>query len=185
MLQLNFNLFPLIETERLQLRKITMDDAADFLALRSDIDAMKYIDRPMAKSIEDIYELIAKISGGIESNESIGWAMTIKNESKLFGTIGYHQIMPEHYRAEIGYMLHPSYWNKGYASEAIAKIIDYGFIEMKLHSIEAKINPGNLASANLLKKHSFVKEAYFKENYFYNDKFLDTEIYSLLTTLKA
>ena len=185
MLQLNFDPFPIIETERMQMRNITMADAADFLVLRSDFDAMKYIDRPKPKSIEDIYELIAKISGGIKDNDNIGWAMTLKNESKLIGTIGYHRIATENYRAEIGYMLHPSYWNKGYMSEAIKKVIDYGFNVMKLHSIEAKINPGNLASANLLKKHHFIKEAYFKEDYFFNGKFLDTEIYSLLTNQKS
>ena len=65
-------------------------------------------------------------------------------------------------------------------SEAIEKVIQFGFNNMKLHSIEANINPDNLASAQLLKKFKFVKEAYFKENYFFNGKFLDSEIYSLL-----
>lgn len=181
MLQFNFNPFPILETERLLMRKIINADANDLLVLRSDIDAMKYIDRPKPKSIEDIYELIAKITGGINDNNSIGWAITLKGESKLIGSIGYHYVMPENYRAEIGYMLLPSCWNKGYMSEAIKKVIDYGFNEMKLHSIEAKINPGNIASANLLKKYKFIKEAYFKEDYFFNGKFLDTEIYSLLT----
>jgi ribosomal-protein-alanine N-acetyltransferase len=51
---------------------------------------------------------------------------------------------------------------------------------MKLHSVEANVNPGNIASASLLKKHGFVKEAYFKENYFFNGNFHDSEIYSLL-----
>ena len=87
MLQLNFDPFPILETERLQMRKITLTDAEDFLVLRSDVDAMKYIDRPKPKTIEDIYELIAKISGGIKDNNSIGWAITIKGESKLIGSI--------------------------------------------------------------------------------------------------
>jgi len=65
-------------------------------------------------------------------------------------------------------------------NEAIDMAIDYGFKELKFHSIEANINPNNIASRNLLLKKGFVKEAYFKENYYFNGKFLDSEIYSLL-----
>jgi ribosomal-protein-alanine N-acetyltransferase len=49
-----------------------------------------------------------------------------------------------------------------------------------LHSIEANINPDNLASANLLEKNGFKKEAHFRENFYYNGKFLDSLIYSLV-----
>lgn len=182
MLELNFNPFPDLQTERLLLRKITMNDAASMLLLRSDVDAMKYIDRPKPNSIDDIYDFLTRINDGIQNNESIGWGISLKTEPKLFGTIAYHRIEKEHYRAEIGYMLHPSAWNKGYMSEAIRKVIDFGFNNMKLHSIEAKINPENRASASLLLKHQFLKEAYFKENYFFNGKFLDTEIYSILNS---
>ena len=180
MLELNFNPFPELMSERLLLRRITMHDAADFLKIRSDINAMKYIDRPIATELEDMYKLILKINDGIDQNDAIGWGITLKNENRLIGTIGYHIIEKEHYRAEIGYMLLPSAWKKGYMSEAIQAVIDFGFSKMNLHSIEAKINPDNQASAMLLKKFHFIREAYFKENYFFNGKFLDTAIYSLL-----
>ena len=182
MLELNFNPFPELISERLLLRRITMHDAADFLKIRSDINAMKYIDRPIATELDDMYKLILKINDGIDQNNAIGWGITLKKENRLIGTIGYHVIEKEHYRAEIGYMLIPAAWKNGYMSEAIKVIIDFGFSKMNLHSIEAKINPDNLASAGLLKKLCFSKEAYFKENYFYNGKFLDTEIYSLLNS---
>lgn len=104
----------------------------------------------------------------------------IKKEDTLVGTIGYHIIEKEHYRAEIGYMLHPKLWSKGLMSEAISVVLDFGFNQMGLHSIEARINPANKQSAKILTKHSFIKEGYFKENYFYNGTFWDSEIYSLL-----
>jgi ribosomal-protein-alanine N-acetyltransferase len=53
---------------------------------------------------------------------------------------------------------------------------------MKLHSIEAHVNPNNIASIKLLEKNGFIREAYFKEDYFYDGKFLDTAVYSLLTS---
>jgi ribosomal-protein-alanine N-acetyltransferase len=65
-------------------------------------------------------------------------------------------------------------------TEAMDIVLDYGFNIMQLHSIEANVDPGNIASIKLLEKNGFVKEAHFKENLFFNGKFLDTVIYSLI-----
>lgn len=111
----------------------------------------------------------------------LGWGITFKNQNHLIGSIGLHHIEADNFRAEIGYMLLPEYWNKGLMSEAIKVVLDYGFNQMNLHSLEAQRNPDNTRSAALLKKMGFQREAYFKENYFYDGKFLDTEVYSLLT----
>jgi ribosomal-protein-alanine N-acetyltransferase len=77
-------------------------------------------------------------------------------------------------------MLLPQFWNKGLMSEAIKKVLDFGFNTMELHSIQANIDPNNMVSAAILKKFNFEREAYFKENFFFNGKFMDSEIYSLL-----
>jgi ribosomal-protein-alanine N-acetyltransferase len=53
---------------------------------------------------------------------------------------------------------------------------------MKLHSIEAHINPANTASATLLGKTGFTREAYFKEDFFFKGEFINTAIYSLLVS---
>jgi len=180
MLTFKFKPFPIIETERLILRKITKKDAEDIFIFRKEAEVMKYIGKPTAKSIKDVKELIVRIEDGIKANSSIAWGITIKNENKVSGTIGYHRMEPEHFRAEIGYMINQPYWNIGIASEAIKPIIDFGFKIMNLHSIEAKLDSANIASKKLLTKFGFVKEAYFKENYFFEGKFQDTEVCSLI-----
>ncbi len=180
MLTFNFKPFPVIETERLLLRKITRKDADDIYIFRQKAEVMKYIGKPTAKSVSEIKELIKKIEDGIKTNSKIVWGITLKNENKVIGTIGYHRMEMEHHRAEIGYMINQPYWNKGMANEAMKVIIDYGFIKMNLHSIEAKLDPVNIASKKLLTKFGFVKEAYFKENYFFDGKFQDTEVCSLI-----
>ena len=77
-------------------------------------------------------------------------------------------------------MLLPEYQGKGIISEAIKEVINYGFMVMKLHSIEAIIDPKNFASERVLQKNRFVKEAHLKENECYDGQFLDTVIYSIL-----
>ena len=116
----------------------------------------------------------------IETNEGINWAITLKDSPKMIGIIGHYRIKWEHYRSEIGYMLLPEYNGQGIITEAIQLIVDYGFNTMKMHSLEAIIDPENIASARVLEKNNFIKEAHLIENEFYDGKFLDTVIYSIL-----
>ncbi|WP_367209569.1 GNAT family N-acetyltransferase [Sphingobacterium sp. R2] len=180
MLKLNFSPFPALHTERLTLRRADATDIPQLYRLRSDEQIMKYIPRPVATSPDEIAEFLRLTDEKITSNEMINWKISIKGDSTLIGTIGFYYIKPEHYRAEIGYMLLPEFQGKGYVTEAIAAVVNYGFEAMGLHSIEALVDPENIASCAVLEKCGFVREAYFKENEFYNGKFLDTVVYSKL-----
>ncbi|WP_338407511.1 GNAT family N-acetyltransferase [uncultured Flavobacterium sp.] len=180
MLNLNFAPFPNLETVRLILRRIVKEDVNEIFELRSNEQTMKYIPRPLLKTTEDALEHIAMIDKIIENSEGINWAITLKNSPKLIGMIGHYRIKPEHFRAEIGYMLLPEHHGKGIITEAINEVVSFGFKVMKLHSIEAVVDPENFASAKVLQKNGFVKEAHLKENSFFEGRFLDTVIYSIL-----
>ena len=184
MLILNFNPFPVLFTPRLMLRQILEDDVNEIFVLRSNKEVMQFIGRPLATSAEDALELIKKITDGINNNEGITWAISLQNNTELIGTIGFWKIDKENYRAEIGYLLHPAHQQKGIMQEAVAASLSYGFSAIKIHSVEANIDPANMASKKLLEKNGFVQEAYFKENFYYNGQFLDSAIYSLLAPLK-
>jgi ribosomal-protein-alanine N-acetyltransferase len=141
---------------------------------------MKYIPRPLLKNEEEACEHIAMINSKIDNNEGINWAITLKGNPKLIGIIGHFRIEPQNYRAEIGYMILPEYHGQGIVAEAIKEVVRYGFDDMNLHSIEAIIDPNNLASERVLQKNGFVKEAHILENECFDGKFIDTVIYSLL-----
>ena len=180
MLNITFLPFHNLETERLYLRQLTNDDVHEIFALRSDPEVMKYIPRPLVTNKEEALAHITMIEEKIVTNEGINWAITLKGNPKLIGIIGHYRIKPEHFRAEIGYMLLPEHQGKGIISEAIKEVVNYGFEVMKLHSIEAIIDPKNFGSEKVLQKNGFVKEAHLKENEYYEGRFLDTVIYSLL-----
>jgi len=180
MLDFNFTPFPIIETERLILDRLTDKDVQEVFELRSNPENMKYIPRPLAKDYEDALELIRMIDEKIDTNEGINWSVRFKNDSKLIGIIGYYRMQPENYRAEIGYILSPDHHGKGIVTEAVNQLIKYGFEDLKLHSIEAVIDPENYASEKVLQKCGFIKEAHLKEVEFWDGKFIDKVIYSLL-----
>lgn len=180
MLSPQFSPFPLLETDRLRLQQILPEHAPALFSMRSDKEVMRYIDRPLAQSVADALAYIVLLTDMLQKNDAITWGIFTKEGSPLMGTIGFWRIQKEHYRAEIGYLLHPSLQGKGLMQEAIQAVLQYGFETMKLHSVEANINPGNAASRRVLERTGFVREAYFKENYFSNGQFLDSAIYSLL-----
>lgn len=180
MSQFSFLPFTNLSSDRLLLRQITSEDVHEIFALRSNANVMKYVPRPLCKNLNDAIELINMIEQKLILNEGINWAITLKGNNTLIGFIGHYQIKWEHFRSEIGYMLLPGFEGKGIMTEAIKVVIEYGFNDMKMHSLEAVIDPENIASARVLEKNNFIKEAHFKENGFFDGKFIDAVVYSLL-----
>jgi ribosomal-protein-alanine N-acetyltransferase len=152
------------------LRKIAREDAHEIFFLRSDKRVLQFIDRDPARSVDEAVQRINIIDEAVINNESIAWAISSKNEPGLIGTIAFWNIKKEHYRAEMGYVLHPLFQGKGLMHEAMTVVLDYGSRVMNLHSVEANVNPDNLASIKLLIKNNFVREAYHKENYYFQWK---------------
>jgi [ribosomal protein S5]-alanine N-acetyltransferase len=110
-----------------------------------------------------IFQLIEKISGAV-----MGWC-------------GYHTWYLPHFRAELGYALQQDqYKMKGYMSEALPYVLQYGFKEMGLKRIEALLSRENEPSMKLLARHGFVEEGVLREHYFIHDKFEDSVVFSLL-----
>lgn len=180
MLEVNFTPFPTLESQRLLLRQITPADVDQVYSIRSDAATMKYIPRPLAKNKQDALDHIQAITKGLEESESIAWAITFKDDDRLVGIICLLRMQLKNFRTEMGYVLHPNYHGKGIMDEAVKLVINYAFNVLKFHSIEAVIDPDNLASEKVLLKNNFVKEGHLKENEFYEGRFLDTIIYSLL-----
>jgi len=184
MLKLNFEPFPVIATSRLLLREVTVADASPLFFLRTDAAVLKYLDKDPEKSVDETIALINQVKKNKENGDGILWGIAFKDSETVMGTICFWRMQKEHYRAEIGYALHPAQQGKGVMDEAIKAVLQYGFETMHLHSVEANVNPANEASSKLLEKNGFVKEAHFRENYYYNGRFLDSVIYSLITPFK-
>ncbi len=174
--------FPNFETKRLYLTEFVKGDAEELFKMRSDEKVLKYLDRDPHKSVKESELMIEKMISTYNSKEGINWIIRGKDTLNIIGYIGYWRLVRENLRAEIGYAMKPEYWGNGYMKESLTKVIEFGFKEFCLHSIEANVNPDNAKSIKLLEKFGFKREAYFKEDYFYNGKFLDSAIYSLLET---
>ena len=184
MLEFNFTPFPNLETNRLNLRRLTSTDVNEILALRSNPEIMKFIPRPLITTQEEALEFISAMDTNVNNNSVINWAITTKENDQLIGMIGYYRMKPENYRAEVGYILSAEYHGQGIMTEALQRVVRFGFEEMGLNSIEAVIDPENYGSEKVVLKNNFVKEGHFKEHTFFEGKFFDSVFYSLLKNVK-
>lgn len=182
MIEIRFDTFPTLTTERLVLRAIKDEDAEALFELRADPGVMRYIGRPLAQTVTDAQKLIDGFKTVENDGTAVIWGITMKGNDKLLGTICIWNLQRQHFRAEVGYLLHPDYWKQGILSEVMAAVLPVGFDQVGLHSIEANVSPENTASRRLLEKFGFVQEAHFRENFYFNGEFLDSIIYSLLVS---
>ena len=109
MLELNFTPFPNFTTDRLVLRQLLIHDANEIYLLRSNESVNKYLDRDKATVIDDATNFINKIKNAVAKNESLYWAITIKGNNSLIGTICLFSIDIKKDQAEIGFELIPKH----------------------------------------------------------------------------
>lgn len=76
------------------------------------------------------------------------------------GIIGIDLIKLHYKNAETWYKLSPDTWGKGYATEALERIIQFGFEDLKLHRIEAGCAVDNIASYKVMEKCGMIREAH-------------------------
>jgi ribosomal-protein-alanine N-acetyltransferase len=158
MLNVNFSPFPYLETERLYLRELKEEDANEIFILRSDESVNEFLDRPKAQTIDDALQHIKKINKGTSNDESILWAIALKDNLTLLGTICLWNIIKENDHAELGYELLPQFQGKGIMQEALSKVLQYGFENLKLKTIEAWVSKKNLRSIKLLERNNFIRD---------------------------
>ncbi|MDQ8003902.1 MAG: GNAT family N-acetyltransferase [Pedobacter sp.] len=178
MLNLNFHPFPELKTKRLLLRQVLPTDAENVMRIRGNEEAMRYIPRPRAKTMEDALGVIEMLTNGINEGKSINWAISnIENPSEIYGIMGYVNFYPELSKAEIGYMLHPDYWGKGYVPEGILLVEKFGFEQINLQIIEAKIDPRNDNSRKILQRNHYQFDRLVYKEMTFQEEELNSEYY--------
>ncbi len=174
------NEVPKIETNRLILRDVTSDDAEDMFNYLSDGEVVKHMGLPPSQTIADVLDEIKWYTSILEEGSGIRWGITLKDAGKVIGSCGFLNMVPKHYRAEVGFELSKEFWGRGIAGEALRAMVKYGYVHYRLERIEALIEPDNLPSQKLVEKHGFIREGLLRHYEYTCGKFDDLYMYSLL-----
>ena len=148
---------PIVETERLLLRPIEESDASEIYEYYQDPAVTRYLTFPPHPSIDDTLRVIRAFYLSYErQGVPQTWVMVHKEHDKVIGNLNIHTIDGD--IGEIGYVLHPSYWNQGLMKEALQELVYVAFHYTGLRRIEAKVAVEHEKSAALLTKCHFKKE---------------------------
>jgi ribosomal-protein-alanine N-acetyltransferase len=150
-----------LSTRRLVLRALELADSGQVAALRSDEKVNQYLSRPACVSEAEAKVFIRKIQAGVANNGWYYWAIDLKEERQLIGTVCLWNIDRENSTIELGYELLPVNQGKGLMFEALEKVIDFAFGELKFKKIMAVTNQFNSRSVRLLEKFGFVRDQNF------------------------
>ncbi|MBI3739755.1 MAG: GNAT family N-acetyltransferase [Chloroflexi bacterium] len=174
--------FPLT-TKRLIIRRFQDSDLESFLAYRNDPEVAKYQGWSLPYARENALAFLQEMKA-IQLGEpgmSCQVAIELKATGEMIGDIGFMALQNDPRQVRVGYSLARAFWNQRYASEAVARMIDYFFGELHLHRVAADCDPENTASFLLLERLGFRREAHFIESYPLGDgRWGDEYYYGLL-----
>lgn len=170
----------IIETERLMLKGYTPQAMT---AIFRNYPKKEIVEILGIRTEEEYLKEKNKEANGYASyNRSFILFLLIEKASNIiFGRCGLHNWNVEHNRAEIGYhIVDENFKRKGYMTEAVSAVIEYAFMELKLHRIEALVGTHNIPSLKIIEKHNFVKEGLLRQHYFIAGKYEDSVVFSKL-----
>lgn len=174
--------FPVIETERLILKPLAVDDSDSLLEIFSDPKVMRYWNTAPWTTVQDSIDFINESNDSMQRQESLILGVYLKSTGELSGKCMLFSYDQESKRAEIGFGLGRSCWGKGYVSEAGEALIQYGFDSLGLRRIEAEIDPDNQSSAKALEKLGFSREGLLRQRWEVNGIVSDSALYGRLVS---
>jgi RimJ/RimL family protein N-acetyltransferase len=108
------------------------------------------------------------------------FAIIEKKNEIMIGSVEFNIRDVRNRTGEIGYIVNPDFWGRGFATEAANLILAFGFKHFNLHRIYATCDPRNIASSNVLEKIGMTKEGRLRENLLLKEGWRDSLLYSIL-----
>jgi ribosomal-protein-alanine N-acetyltransferase len=180
----DFSYFPVLETERLVLREMTVTDLPGVFAIFGDAETCRFFleqDRKPYPSMEEAKKnVIDWAAGRFRDKAGLRWGLTLRGEDRLIGTAGFNHWDRRHHVASMGGDLNRTHWGEGIMTEALLALLRFGFDEMALNRVEADATEGNGASIALLSRCGFTQEGVWREKHFCDGRYFDNLQFGLL-----
>ncbi len=177
---------PLV-TDRLLLRTMSASDASNtYLSWMQDQEVIRFLETRFftPKRTQDLIDFIQSINTSLDS---LLLGIFLRENGRHIGNIKIGPIVRRHERSEIGYIIGDRLaWGKGYATEAIIEVCQYGFKYLSLAKISAGVYESNIGSSKALLKAGFVHEATIPSDVIFEGRRINSKLYGLvLETIKS
>lgn len=171
---------PQLYTTRLCLRKILKSDTADMFEYSCREDVTKYLLWSPHQSEAYTAKYLSYIQSRYRAGDFYDWAIVHEESGKMIGTCGFTKLNVESNSGEVGYVLNPDFWGKGYATEAVRAVIRFGFNHLRLNRLEARFMVGNDASFRVMQKVGMTYEGINRESIFVKGNYVSVGVCSIL-----
>lgn len=151
-------LSPILETERLILRRYNESDTDAFYEIIHDEMLQTYISFPNL-TMEQELEYIKECMRNVETDKCEKWAIVLKDSNETIGNISVNTVSQKHNYCTVGYVIRHNYWGNGYAAEALNVVSNY-LLESGYYLVECTCNELNEQSKRVLDKAGFKKDGY-------------------------
>jgi ribosomal-protein-alanine N-acetyltransferase len=172
-----------LQSVRLTLRELLLNDLEKIHELHSLQETDEYNTLGIPDNLEVTKQLVSEWLDTQREFDRRKYVLCIENREKSFiGLIGINIGKPKYKNAEIWFKLHSQFWNMGYATEAVTKVLHFCFLELKLHRIEAGCAVDNLASKRVLEKVGMTREGLRRKALPIRDRWSDNYQFGILHT---
>jgi ribosomal-protein-alanine N-acetyltransferase len=175
-----FDKSPVLETDRLILRKLEVSDAEDYFHVIADPETIKHTRWELFHTVEESALYLGYLEEKYLKREAIHWGIIDKESNQLVGRAAFISFDSENERTEIGYVISRRFWNKGLISEAVRELIRYGFNDIGVNRIEARCNEDNLGSERVMQKAGMKFEGILREQLKMKGKYKNQKMYSII-----
>ena len=175
-----------IETERLVMRRFSMEDAQTMYDnWASDDDVTRYLTWPTHTDSSVTEMVLANWVDSYANDDFYNWAIQLKSDGQVVGSIAVVQIREHVSCAEIGYCMGKAWWHQGIMSEALSAVMDYLFDRVGMNRIQAKHAVDNPNSGGVMKKCGMKYEGTLRQADRNNQGICDACYYGILASERA
>jgi len=170
-----------LENKNIKLRKLKPSDASFISSCARDKNITKYTSVLIPPcGLMDARKFINNTVHNINKKISYEFGIELVEEKKIVGLVNFLNINYKNKNANIGIWLDKQYWGRGISKDALGLMLKFGFSNLKLNRIQARVLSGNIRSQKLMEKMRFKLEGRLRRKTFFNNKWFDDLIYGLL-----
>jgi ribosomal-protein-alanine N-acetyltransferase len=180
-----FKKIPELEGERVLLRRLRVSDASEMYDYARRESVTRYLLWSPHPDPEHTRQYLSYVQGRYRVGEFYDWAIVDKASGKMIGTCGFPMISEANNSAEVGYVLHPDFWGKGYATEVLRILLSFAFKTLGLHRVEARCFEEHAASRRVMEKCGMRYEGSLRDALLVKGRYESVAVYSILNDSQA
>ena len=170
-----------IESDRLVIRALSLEDFDRHYAMYSNPDVVRYLYYGPMDATAARTHLARRSTAELPFEGSfLNLGVEVRGEGLLIGEVALGVVSTVHRVCEVGYVFDPRWFGHGYATEASAVMVELAFGRLNAHRVIGRIDGRNSASRRVLERLGMRQEAHFRENEFVKGQWTDEVVYAVL-----